>query len=299
MNWAASLQKLLKDLCVISHLHWFRPVMMLKTIAQISKRDLVLVDKSSYSIRMTLWGKSAETFEAESAPVIAFRGVKVGDFGGRSLSMVSSSTMMVEPDISSAHELRGWYDSAGHQEGFQTHSSACGGANAGSFKTNEAKTITEVKDEGLGMSDTPQYFDVRATTVFIKQESFSYPACPADRCNKKLVMEGNDEWRCEKCDRTYPAPEYRCVRRYIAPSGADSPVQRTDTCSRFLLEIILVNAGCPVSTTLGNSSSAFLRASSKPCDQKTKLLSAKSSSKLRARRTTLVVVQRATRTMIK
>lgn len=169
---------------------------------------------------MTLWGKSAETFEAESAPVIAFRGVKVGDFGGRSLSMVSSSTMMVEPDISSAHELRGWYDSAGHQEGFQTHSSAGGGANAGSFKTNEAKTITEVKDEGLGMSDTPQYFDVRATTVFIKQESFSYPACPADRCNKKLVMEGNDEWRCEKCDRTYPAPEYRCAFRYITLSEA-------------------------------------------------------------------------------
>ena len=79
----------------------------------ISKRELTLVDKSAYSIRLTLWGKSAETFSTSSAggdnPIMAFRGVKVGDFGGRSLSMVSSSTMMSEPDIPEAFELRGWF----------------------------------------------------------------------------------------------------------------------------------------------------------------------------------------------
>jgi replication factor A1 len=57
---------------------------------------------------LTLWGKQAEQFVAEDKPVIAFKGVKVGDFGGRSLSMFSNATMAVNPDIPEAHSLRGW-----------------------------------------------------------------------------------------------------------------------------------------------------------------------------------------------
>lgn len=57
---------------------------------------------------MTLWGKVAENFSAPDEPVVAFKAVKVGDFGGRSLSMISSSTMINNPDIPEAHDLRGW-----------------------------------------------------------------------------------------------------------------------------------------------------------------------------------------------
>jgi replication factor A1 len=99
--------------------------------SQFSKRDIVLVDTSMQSVRMTLWGKQAEHFKAENNAVFAFKGVKVGDFGGqfggklrrvwevytyfswdphagRSLSMFSSSTMSQDPDIPEAHSLRGW-----------------------------------------------------------------------------------------------------------------------------------------------------------------------------------------------
>jgi replication factor A1 len=69
---------------------------------------LTLVDQSGQSIRLTLWGKQAEAFDHQDEPVIAFKGVKVGDFGGRSLSMFSNATMTVEPDIPEAHQLRGW-----------------------------------------------------------------------------------------------------------------------------------------------------------------------------------------------
>lgn len=75
---------------------------------QFAKRDIQLVDRSGQSVRLTLWGKQAETFEAPNAPVVAFKGVKVGDFGGRSLSMFSNATMVVNPDITECHELRGW-----------------------------------------------------------------------------------------------------------------------------------------------------------------------------------------------
>ena len=50
---------------------------------QISKRELTLVDKSGFSVRLTLWGKQAEQYNVEDIPVIAFKGVKVGDFGGK------------------------------------------------------------------------------------------------------------------------------------------------------------------------------------------------------------------------
>ena len=75
----------------------------------VSKRDLTVVDRSGFSCRVTLWGKQAENYNTEEVePVIAFKGVKVGDFGGRTLSMFSSSTMSINPDIQEAHALRGW-----------------------------------------------------------------------------------------------------------------------------------------------------------------------------------------------
>jgi replication factor A1 len=50
---------------------------------QLSKRELTLVDKSGFSVRLTLWGKQAEQYSSdEEAPVVAFKGVRVGDFGG-------------------------------------------------------------------------------------------------------------------------------------------------------------------------------------------------------------------------
>lgn len=78
---------------------------------------------------MTLWGKQAESFQATNNPVMAFKAVKVGDFGGelrrriilfssadapglsmkgRTLSMVGTSTYQENPVIDAAHLLRGW-----------------------------------------------------------------------------------------------------------------------------------------------------------------------------------------------
>jgi replication factor A1 len=52
-------------------------------LPQIPKRELTLVDKTGFSVRLTLWGKQAEQYNIEDTPVIAFKGVKVGDFGGK------------------------------------------------------------------------------------------------------------------------------------------------------------------------------------------------------------------------
>ncbi|EST08505.1 Replication factor A, C-terminal [Kalmanozyma brasiliensis GHG001] len=185
----------------------------------VQKRELVLVDQGNRSVRLTLWGKNAETFPnnagVDEKPVIAFKGVKVGDFGGRSLSMFSSSTMLLNPDITESHVLRGWYDNDGAHAQFQpfTNGAGAGGALAGGAGANmaERRSIAQVKDENLGMTEKPDYFNVRATVVYIKQENLYYTACPSDGCSKKVSLDHENNWRCEKCDRSYEAPEYRYI----------------------------------------------------------------------------------------
>ncbi|KAG8717089.1 Replication factor A protein 1 [Ceratobasidium sp. 394] len=178
-----------------------------------SKRDIIIVDKSGSSVRLTVWGKQAETFQAENNPVIAFKGVKVGDFGGRTLSLVSSSAMTYHPDTPEAHALQGWYASEG--QGFQFKSQSTGGGGGGgptTFKREEMKTLQAVKDENLGMNDEGKadFFTVRATVIHIKGDNIMYPACGSDNCSKK-VTEVHDGWRCEKCEKTFPKPKYRYI----------------------------------------------------------------------------------------
>ncbi|KAI0317460.1 replication factor-a protein [Amylostereum chailletii] len=178
----------------------------------LTKRELTLVDQSSYSVKLTLWGKQAEQFQASEQPIIAFKGVKVGDFGGRSLSMVSSSVMAVNPDIPEAHALKGWYMDGGAQSSFHSHTNGMSGAGGGGIRRDEMRTLNDVKMSQIGMSDNPEYFSTRATIMSIKPDNLWYPACPSESCNKKVV-ESHDGWRCEKCDRSYEKPQYRS--RYI------------------------------------------------------------------------------------
>ncbi len=173
------------------------------------KRDLTIVDDTNFSVRITIWGKTATNFATKPESVVAFKGAKVSDFGGRSLSLLSSGTMAVDPDIPEAHRLKGWYDAAGRTDSFATHNNMAtvGGATG---RQDQLKSILQIKDENLGLEDVA-YFALKATIVYIKQDSFAYPACLSADCNKKMIDQGDGTWRCEKCDITHPRPQWRYV----------------------------------------------------------------------------------------
>ncbi|CAM1500729.1 Fc.00g098910.m01.CDS01 [Cosmosporella sp. VM-42] len=173
------------------------------------KRELTVVDDTGYSVRVTVWGKTANSFEAPVESVIAFKGTKVSDFGGKSLSLLSSGTMTVDPDIPDAHRLKGWYDSTGRTDSFATHQNMTSMGNA-TGRNDENKTISQVKDENLGM-DAQAYYSIKATIVFIKQENFCYPACSSQGCNKKVTSLGDGTWHCEKCNVSHEKPDYRYI----------------------------------------------------------------------------------------
>ena len=177
------------------------------------KRELTLVDSTGYSVRLTIWGKTASSFDTAPDSVVAFKGVKVSDFGGRSLSLLSSGSMTASPDIPEAHKLKGWYSTQGHSESFATHanvtSTVAGGA---SGSRDPFKTIAQCKDEGLGMdSEKADFFSLKASTQYIKQDNFCYPACSSEGCNKKVVEIDPGQWRCERCDKNHPKPQYRYI----------------------------------------------------------------------------------------
>ncbi|KAJ7047221.1 hypothetical protein C8F04DRAFT_1387682 [Mycena alexandri] len=192
------------------------------TSREITKRELTLVDTSGFSVRMTLWGKQAEQFNSSQA-VIAFKSVKVGDYGGRSLSFFSSSTMAVNPDIPAAHSLRGWYDESGKNVAYQAHQSTggAGGAGAGGpgFVRSEIRSLSEVKEIKL-LDDQNQYFSTRATIVFMKPDSLWYAACQNPDCNKK-VTDDSGSWRCDKCNKTWPKPKYRYIMAMACSDWSD------------------------------------------------------------------------------
>ena len=134
-----------------------------------NKRELTLVDNTGFSVRLTIWGKTAQTFDAPMESVVAFKGVKVSDFGGRSLSLLSSGTMSLDPDIDEAHKLKGWYDAQGRNDNFQSHAQTMGSTSTG--RNDQTKNIAQVKDEQLGMAEQPDYFNVSATIIYVKQDN--------------------------------------------------------------------------------------------------------------------------------
>ncbi|RAL05027.1 replication factor A subunit protein RFA1 [Aspergillus ibericus CBS 121593] len=175
-----------------------------------NKRELTLVDNTGFSVRLTVWGATALNFNALPESVIAFKGVKVSDFGGRSLSLLSSGSMAVDPDIEEAHKLKGWYDAQGRDENFSSHASLLGTATS-TMKSDRFKTIAQIREEQLGMSEEAVYFSLKATVIYIKQDNMSYPACLSEGCNKKVTELDPGQWRCERCDKTHARPEYRYI----------------------------------------------------------------------------------------
>uniref|UniRef100_A0A6Q2Z5H3 Replication protein A subunit n=1 Tax=Esox lucius TaxID=8010 RepID=A0A6Q2Z5H3_ESOLU len=204
-----------------------------KNNREVSKRTLSLIDQSGKLVEVTLWGEEAENFDGSGQPILAIKGAKLSDYGGRSLSASFSSTLMVNPDIPEAYKLRGWYDKDGHSMEGQSLTEARTGGGGGN--TNW-KTLGDIKTEHLGHGDKADYFSCIATIVFIRKENCLYQACPSQDCNKKVVDQQNGMFRCEKCDKEFPNFKYRLI---LSANIADYGDNQWVTCFQESAEAIL------------------------------------------------------------
>lgn len=85
--------------------------------SEVEKRSMRIVDDSNNSIELTLWGafvtEPGNMLEAAVAagshPVVAVKGVRIGDFGGKNLSTVGTSVVAANPpDVPQAVQLQTW-----------------------------------------------------------------------------------------------------------------------------------------------------------------------------------------------
>lgn len=180
----------------------------------LTKRELTLVDESLNDIRMTLWGEKAQQdVDWNLSPIVAFKGVRVGDYGGRSLSMSQSSAMAINPDLPEALQLHRWRQSNGGVIPTGVSLSAGGSGDGGpSVSFDDRRVISNIKDHRMGGGEKADYITLKGTVSYIKHDNDPwYCACPSENCNKKVTESMNGQWNCEKCNYTYA----ECQRRYI------------------------------------------------------------------------------------
>ncbi|CAI9100690.1 OLC1v1037845C1 [Oldenlandia corymbosa var. corymbosa] len=192
---------------------------MRKNGMETQRRILNLKDKSGKSVELTLWGDFCNRegqqlqalVEAGHFPVVAVKAGKVNDFTGKSIGTISSTQIFIDLDHPEAHSLRDWFDRGGKD--IASHSISKEIMPGGS-KNEVRKFVSQIKDEGLGRADKPDWVTVKATISFIKTDTFCYTACPlmiGDRqCNKKVTRSvGNSRWLCERCNQEFEECDYR------------------------------------------------------------------------------------------
>uniref|UniRef100_A0A2P2IVV6 Replication protein A subunit n=2 Tax=Rhizophora mucronata TaxID=61149 RepID=A0A2P2IVV6_RHIMU len=182
------------------------------------RRILNLKDGSGRSVELTLWGdfchkegqRLQEMVDSGSFPVLAVKAVKVSDFSGKSLGTISSTQLFINLDIPEAHGLKDWFDRGGNTAASMSISRDI---MLGGPKNEIRKTVSQIKLEGLGMSDKPDWVTVRASIIFVKSDVFCYTACPlmiGDRqCSKKVTRSGGSRWQCDRCNQEFDECDYR------------------------------------------------------------------------------------------
>lgn len=155
-----------------------------------SKRDVIIADQTG-SCRLTLWGSRAEE-DIEKDTVICVKSAKVGEYNGITLSTVSNTQVMASIDIPESVELLAWYQEEGRHAAIERPR-----------RVPKRSFISEVKDNSL------EYATIQASIMYLREDGLYYESCPSETCNKKVMLEDNGNYRCERCNYTYDKCDYR------------------------------------------------------------------------------------------
>ncbi|KAL1541691.1 Replication protein A 70 kDa DNA-binding subunit B [Salvia divinorum] len=184
----------------------------------IPKRDIVIADETKKTVVVSLWNDLATSVGqelldmADKSPVVAIKSLKVGEFQGVSLSALSKSIILVDPDTPEAKKLRSWYDS----EGKDTSLAAIGNdlslsnRNGARSMYTDRVTLSHITSNLSLGEDKPVYFSIKAYISTIKpDQTMWYRACKT--CSKKVTEAVGSGYWCEGCQKN----EDDCSLRYI------------------------------------------------------------------------------------
>ncbi|KAL5203099.1 hypothetical protein ABZP36_014051 [Zizania latifolia] len=190
---------------------------MRKNSTEIQIRTLQLKDSSGRSIDIALWGKFCDVegqqlqLQCDSGlnPIVALKGARVSDYGGRSACTTFSTQLIINPDFPEVERLRQWYIT----EGKTAPCISLSREMPSMGRADVRKTIAQIKDDNLGRSDKPDWITIKAAISHVMTDNFCYPACPlifnGKQCSKRAVKNGDGAWYCDRCDQSFKRYEYR------------------------------------------------------------------------------------------
>ncbi|XP_077222798.1 replication protein A 70 kDa DNA-binding subunit B-like [Tasmannia lanceolata] len=185
----------------------------------IPKRDITIADESKKTVTVSLWNDLATNVGQElldmvdTSPIVAIKSLKVGDFQGVSVSALSKSTVLINPDVPESKKLRSWYDSEGKGASMASVGSSMisnsSKSGARSMYSDRVFLTHITSDPSLG-EDKPVFFSTKAYISFIKpDQTMWYRACKT--CNKKVTEAIGSGYWCEGCQKN----DADCSLRYI------------------------------------------------------------------------------------
>jgi len=180
-----------------------------KAGADLVKRDIVLADDTGFTMTVTLWGDFAQRkdSEFEGNPVLVLKGVKISDFGERSGSTTSQSTVKFNPeDVPEVKRLRSWWSEGGSTQQLTELTKRGGG---GARADAKLLSLAEVREQVELCGAKPEYYNTVARLQQVQlrrqgeKKEIYYLACAEPKqnglkCNRKVIDGGH----CPVCDKT-------------------------------------------------------------------------------------------------
>ncbi|OZC11633.1 BRCA2 repeat protein [Onchocerca flexuosa] len=195
-----------------------------KTGEELQKREIQIVDDSSYYVTINLWGQKAKTFPNEQYKhVLAVKGLLVRCFQGTiSLVSIASSKLLYDPHFPEADALQFWY-SENKEKIFKPAS------------LNQVLSFHEHRwIKQLKPSLNSHFFNLTAMISTIFTENAAYKGCPT--CKKKLLVEKDaDLYICSKCGICNEYKYYYTLHMELFDFTGTIHVTAFDDCAQKLI----------------------------------------------------------------
>jgi len=167
-----------------------------KNHREVNRRKITLLDNSESTIELTIWSSASEhpTFTQDEKPILAFRDVKVSDYNAKSLSFISSSSMIeVNPDLPEAHFLRHWYNTGGYSV-IPRSLTKRKIENISARRKMISEVLLDAENDSVN-----EIIELIGVITQINQSRLWYTACTSPNCFKKIHLLDDGKWHCDKC----------------------------------------------------------------------------------------------------
>ncbi|KAL4509227.1 hypothetical protein ABPG72_018158 [Tetrahymena utriculariae] len=191
-----------------------KSMILKKDNQQQSKRDIIAFDESLIEAEITLWGQTAQEYDAKQGDFIVFKDAKIGEFKDKKQINIGYGTQIFmnpnEQLFPQIKEIKKWYLSLNSDQLStiqKVPGNDSGPREVTSFESSLNILQEEIKQHSLD-PDMKIWKEIRGQIMYIKDTPLYYNAC----CDcKKKIQRNNEVWTCTHCKKDFNEPESRFI----------------------------------------------------------------------------------------